>query len=76
LYPVFCLQFRRITDSQDQANGLLASETALPIQFVMVDEVIWQQDVEAAEAVLSTNDDQALLTQLVPPHIESTLFRL
>lgn len=88
-YHMFRLDFRKITDgSMSQPTGCATTGNAyqpelsrVPLQFMMSDESIWQDDIKATEKHLSGGDgsevaDMALLNKIVSPDLGLRLIKL
>lgn len=87
-YPMFRLDFRKIMD--DIRMQLYTNNTFhdrhnppagyVPVQFMMTNENIWQDDLKAAEEIVSGNrtekDDLESLNKLVPPDLSLRLLKL
>jgi hypothetical protein len=87
-YPMFRLDFRKVVDDGkaknpnspppiDQTNP---STGSTPIQFVLSDEAIWQDDVKAAEKLFggkgTEESDMETLNKLVPDELGVRLLKL
>lgn len=88
-YHMFRLDFRKITDGvRFQAGGFTAATnqpqtnlSEVPLQFMMSDESIWQDDIKATEKLLSGGDgseaaDMTLLNKIVNPDLGARLVKL
>ena len=86
-YQMFRLDFRRITnDAETTANAETAGyesqppTKSAPLQFMMSDEAIWQEDLKASERYLSGDgteaSDRALLSKIVSRELGRNLVKL
>lgn len=86
-YQMFRLDFRRvINDAQASTNLDVAGSASqsfspnVPLQFMMSDEAIWQEDLKATERCLSGGGteaaDMALLNKIVEPELGRSLVKL
>lgn len=80
-YHMFRLDFRKVVDDAKPQQPSRSELPNVPIQFMMCDETIWQDDVRVTERMLSGADgteaaDTARLNNIVNPELGSRLLKL
>ena len=82
-HPMFRLHFRKILDDKDMQTQIEEQSVPVgnvPLQFMMVNEEIWQDGLKSVERIVSgphtEESDLKLLNEIVPNELGSRLLKL